>query len=82
MLDPEFLQMLVCPEDKTSLRLATAEELQAVNEGILSHSLQNLGGQEVREVLMGGLVRTAGDRLYPIREEIPVLLVEEAIALR
>lgn len=82
MLDPEFLQMLVCPEDKTSLRLATAEELQAVNEGILSHSLQNLGGQEVREALTGGLVRTAGDRLYPIREEIPVLLVEEAIALR
>ena len=34
-----------------------------------------------RETIDGGLVRAAGDVLYPIVDQIPVLLVDESIAL-
>jgi len=39
------------------------------------------GGQPVKEKLDAGLVRADGRFLYPIRSDIPVMLVDEAIPL-
>ena len=44
-------------------------------------TLTNRAGEPVRERLDGGLVRADGKVLYPIREDIPVMLVDEAIPL-
>ena len=39
----------------------------------------NRGGEAVKEHLDGGLVREDRKFLYPIREDIPIMLIDEAI---
>ena len=81
MIDQELLELLVCPEDKTPVHPADDALLQAVNQAIAAGSLHNRGGDPVRVAIDGGLVREDGRLLYPIRDEIPVMLIEEAIPL-
>jgi uncharacterized protein YbaR (Trm112 family) len=81
MIDTELLKILCCPETRQSLREADAAMVEKLNQQIAAGSVQNRGGQPVKEKIAAGLVRTDGKFLYPIRDEIPVLLMDEAIPL-
>ncbi len=81
MIDEELLQILACPETKEPVRLAEQELVDRVNAAIAAGGLKNHGGDTVSEAIDGGLVREDGARLYPIRDEIPIMLIEEAIPL-
>jgi uncharacterized protein YbaR (Trm112 family) len=81
MVNPELLEILACPEDKTKVRLASAEVLERVNQKIRAGSATNRGGQKVSEEISEGLVREDGKYLYPVRDDIPIMLIEEAIPL-
>lgn len=81
MLDPEFVKILVCPDNRTPVRVASEQEITNLNQKIEEGFLQNIGGRKVNDKFDGGLIREAGDRLYPVRKNIPVMLVEEAIKL-
>jgi uncharacterized protein YbaR (Trm112 family) len=81
MIDQALLDILVCPETKTPVALADAALVDAVNQAIAGGGLRNKGGETVTEPIGGGLVREDGKLLYPIRDDIPVMLVEEAIVL-
>lgn len=41
--------------------------------------MQNVGGADVTAALEAGLVREDGQVIYPVRDDIPVLLREEGI---
>lgn len=81
MVDPELLDILVCPESKQPVREADEALLARVNEAVAAGTLRNRGGEAVTEPLDGGLVREDGALLYPVRDEIPVMLVDEAVPL-
>ena len=81
MLNPEFVKILVCPDNRTQVRVASAQEITDLNQKIEEGTLQNIGGRKVNDKLDGGLIREAGDLLYPVRKDIPVMLIEEAIQL-
>ena len=78
-IDEFLLKILVCPEDKTSLKPIDPVLLSFINDKISKNTVKNRAGIEVRDPLDGALLREDGKFLYPIREEIPVMLVEEAI---
>ena len=80
-IDDEWLSSLRCPEDRSRLRRATAEELTALNDAIRSGELRNIGGETVALELSEALVRAAGDRAYPVWQGVPRLLIEEALPL-
>ncbi len=82
MLDPQLLNLLCCPETHQALRLAEPALLAQLNQRIGAGALQNRAGRAVSENLAAGLLREDGKFLYPIRNEIPVMLVDEAIPLR
>jgi uncharacterized protein YbaR (Trm112 family) len=75
-------QLLRCPEDRTPLAPAPLEVVDDINRAIREGRLTTVSGKRVEQVIDGGLVRAAGDILYPIVEKIPVLLRDEAITLQ
>ncbi|MDH4121838.1 MAG: hypothetical protein OEV94_09060 [Deltaproteobacteria bacterium] len=81
MMDEQLLEILVCPETKEPVSLADKALVARVNEAIGRGTLKSKGGQPVTEPVDGGLVRQDGKRFYPIRDDIPVMLTEEAILL-
>lgn len=81
MIDKDLLQILACPESHQPLTEATADELARINALIEAKGFKNKGGADVEQALEAGLVREDKQVIYPIREGIPVLLVDEGLAL-
>lgn len=81
MIREKLLQMLVCPEDRTPLAPATPELLEQLNREIAAKKVKNRAGQVIEEPLEAGLVRRDGQLLYPMVDNIPTMLLDEAIPL-
>lgn len=81
MLKPELLKILVCPETRAPLELADAELIERVNRAIARAQVKNKAGRTLTAPVEGGLTREDRSILYPIVDEIPMLLVDEAIQL-
>ena len=77
----ELLEILACPETKQPLTLAASTLLARLNDRIRQGQLTNRRGTAVTEPIDGGLVRKDGRYLYPIRDDIPIMLIDEAIPL-
>lgn len=79
MIDKDLLEILACPETHQPLAVADAALLEKVNAAIAKGEAKNVGGEAVTDALDGGLVREDGKIVYPIRDDIPVLLIDEGI---
>jgi uncharacterized protein YbaR (Trm112 family) len=81
MVEKELLEILVCPDDLTPVRLAETHELSALNERIRAGQVKTRGGQPVAAEVKEGLVRADAKYLYVVDNDIPVMLIDEAIPL-
>jgi len=79
MVDPALLEILVCPETRQPVQPASADLLARLNEAIQAGGVANHGGEAVETSVDEGLVREDGKVLYPVREDIPIMLIDEAI---
>lgn len=79
MIDQKLLDILACPETKEPVSLADDTLVAKINAAIETGTLRNRAGEEVKEQIDGGLVREDRKYLYPIRDEIPVMLIDEGI---
>jgi len=79
MVDPALLEILVCPETRQPVRPANEDLLGRLNEAIRAGEVANRGGNAVEDSVDEGLVREDGKVLYPVREDIPIMLIDEAI---
>ena len=81
MISPSLLEILCCPETHQPLRKAESEVVAKLNQQVGAGTLKNRAGKPVTVALDSGLIREDGKFLYPVRNDIPVMLVSEAIPL-
>lgn len=79
MVDKELLDILCCPETKQDVSLIDKELIGKINAKIEKGQVKNRGGDVVKEKIDGGLIREDKKYIYPIREDIPIMLIDEAL---
>ena len=77
----DLLDILRCPETGQTLRVVPAERIRELEGRRAAGGLLNRGGKCVAEPLTAGLLREDGLVFYPVREGIPILLMDESIIL-
>lgn len=80
-MDPQLLNILVCPETRMPLRAADDALIARLNREATAGRLRSRSGRQVEGPIDGGLIRQDGAILFPIRDGIPVMLIDEAIPL-
>lgn len=81
MVDTELLSILVCPENKTPVTVVEQDVVDRINAAIAAGELKNRAGDVVDSAIDSGLLREDGAYLYIVREDIPVMLIDEAIPM-
>jgi uncharacterized protein YbaR (Trm112 family) len=81
MVDASLVAILACPETHQPVQVADAATVAKVNAAIAAGTLKNRDGEPVTEAVQGGLIREDGAYLYLVRDDIPVMLIGEAVAV-
>ena len=80
-MDDNLLEIICCPETHQPLRRADVELVINLNQRIEAGTLFDRVEEKVGQKIDGGLLREDGKILYPIRQNIPILLIEQGIPL-
>jgi uncharacterized protein YbaR (Trm112 family) len=81
MIAAELLTLLCCPETGQILAAASAEQLSRIEALQSEGLLRDRSGRLVSENLDAGLVRADGQWLFPVRDGIPILVLDDALPL-
>jgi uncharacterized protein YbaR (Trm112 family) len=81
VINDEFLEMLRCPETSMRLKRGNADLVAQFNRQVAAGQLCNRLGQKLNKLVDGLLLREDGRVGYPIIDDIPILLVDEAVEL-
>ena len=79
MINKELLEILCCPETKQDIEYVEGEIIENINNEIKKGTLKNRGDEIVKDPIDAGLLREDRKYIYPIREDIPIMLIDEAI---
>ncbi len=78
-INKELLDILCCPETKEPVALIDEAEATRINDAIKAGKVKTRGGEIVSETIGGGLLREDGKYLYAVLDDIPIMLIDEAI---
>lgn len=82
MINKELLDILCCPETKQDITYIEGDIIKKINATIAKNNLKNRADQPIKEPIDAGLLREDRAYLYPIREDIPIMLIDEAIPFK
>lgn len=78
-IDGKLLEILCCPVSKTPLTRLTTGRLKVLNEAISAGKIQYVLGDIVDQPLREALITEDSRVIYPVIDEIPILLEEKGI---
>ena len=80
-MDEKLLKIICCPETHQSLKPADPGLVDDLNQRIEAGTLNDRVDEKVSQKIDAGLLREDGKILYPVRQNIPTLLIEQGIPL-
>jgi uncharacterized protein YbaR (Trm112 family) len=78
-IDGKLLEILCCPASKTPLKKISAARLEKLNRAIKAGEVQYVNGEPVSGKLREALITEDSKVIYPVVENIPILLEEKGI---
>jgi uncharacterized protein YbaR (Trm112 family) len=78
-VDGKLLEILCCPVSKTPLTILGTEKLDQLNRAIESGNALFVDNTKVTDKLQEGLITEDGKVIYPVQDDIPILLEEKGI---
>lgn len=78
-VDGKLLEILCCPVSKTPLTVLSLDKLEKLNAAIVQGEVLYVGGESVQESLPEALITEDNKVVYPVQDDIPVLLEEMGI---
>lgn len=78
-VDGKLLEILCCPVSKTPLTVLSAARLEKLNAAIASGNARYVGGEQVTQNMSEALVTEDNKVIYPVEDNIPILLEEKGI---
>ncbi len=80
-MDRKLLDLLVCPATRQPLALLDKPGLEALNHAIAAGSVKHADDTAQTEAIREALITRDRKILYRVDDGIPVLLIEEGIAV-
>ena len=78
-IDGKLLEILCCPVSKTPLTRLPTSRLKTLNEAISAGTVQYVRGETVEDLLREALITEDSKVIYPVIDDIPILLEEKGI---
>jgi len=78
-IDGKLLEILCCPVSKTPLTRLSSARLEKLNTAIREGEVQTVNGEAVTQVLHEALITEDSKVMYPVIDNIPILLEENGI---
>ena len=78
-IDGKLLEILCCPVSKTPLTRLPTSRLKTLNEAISAGTVQYVRGETVEDPLREALITEDSKVIYPVIDDIPILLEEKGI---
>ena len=78
-IDGKLLEILCCPVSKTPLTHLPGGKLKHLNKSIAAGEVQYVRGDQVEEPLREALITEDSKVIYPVIDDIPILLEEKGI---
>jgi uncharacterized protein YbaR (Trm112 family) len=78
-IDGKLLEILCCPVSKTPLTRLAPERLKKLNQAISAGAVLYVNGDALDEPLREGLITEDSKVIYPVVDDIPILLEERGI---
>ncbi len=78
-VDGKLLEILCCPVSKTPLQRLERSRLAKLNAAIANGAVQYVNGDVVENDLDEALITADAKVIYPVEQEIPILLAEKGI---
>lgn len=79
-IERKLLDILVCPVTRLPLSELDETRLTKLNELIGAGQVTSLDGEVLTAAIEGGLVTENGTTIYPIENNIPIMLENRSIA--
>jgi len=78
-IDGKLLEILCCPVSKTPLTRLSSARLEKLNTAIRAGEVQTIHGEIVAQALEEALITEDSKVMYPVIDNIPILLEEKGI---
>ncbi len=78
-VDGKLLEILCCPVSKTPLTRLSANRLKVLNKAIADGDVQTVRGESVDQPLREALITQDSKVIYPVIDDIPILLEDRGI---